>query len=68
MDTITPQRMAAVFNEWARRYSEATDKFDNILDADGKPITDYGLRCAIYFQEIADEMDTKGAFSAPVFF
>jgi hypothetical protein len=52
----TQQRMAAIFNEWARRYAESPDEFGAILDADGKPVEDYGQRCAIYFAEIAAAM------------
>jgi hypothetical protein len=54
------QRMAMVFNEWAKRYSEAPGEFGDILGADGKPVEDYGQRCALYFEKIASEMDASG--------
>lgn len=54
------QRMAAIFNEWAKRYSESPEEFTGILDGDGKPFEDYGQRCAAYFDLLADEMDSKG--------
>lgn len=53
-------RMAGVFNEWARRYAEDPASFGEVLDKDGKPITDYGAQCATYFTQIAGEMDAKG--------
>ena len=53
---MTPQRLAAIFNEWARRYAEDPDSFGEILDADGQPVTDYGERCAVYFEQIAAEL------------
>jgi hypothetical protein len=52
--------MAAVFNEWARRYAANPEDFDEILDAEGKPVEDYGDRCAVYFHKIADEMEAAG--------
>ena len=57
---ITQTRMAAIFNEWARRYAENYDDFRAILDADGKPVEDYGQQCALYFVEIADDMAANG--------
>ena len=56
----TQQRMAAVFDEWAKRYAESPDEFSEILDEDGKPVTGYGERCARYFEQIAREMDEAG--------
>jgi hypothetical protein len=61
----TQQRMTAIFNEWARRYAENPDEFGAILDADGKPVEDYGLCCALYFEKIADEMDAAGQLPRP---
>lgn len=49
------QRLARIFNEWARRYAEDPDSFGPILDADGRPVTDYGEQAAAYFQQIANE-------------
>jgi hypothetical protein len=57
---VNKEQMAAVFNEWARRYAERPEDFDEILDADGKPVKDYGTRCAVYFEEIASEMEAAG--------
>lgn len=45
-------QMAAVFNEWARRYAKNPDAFSPFLDADGKPVEDYGESCALYYAEI----------------
>lgn len=61
----TQQRMAAIFNEWARRYAENPDEFGAIFDADGKPVEDYGQWCALYFDEIARDMDAKGLLPIP---
>lgn len=61
----TQQRAALIFNEWARRYAENPDEFGAILDADRKPVEDYGQRCAIYFTEIAKDMDAKGLLPIP---
>ena len=61
----TQQRMAAIFNEWARRYAENPDDFGEIIDADGKPVEDYGQRSALYFEKIADEMDAAGQLPRP---
>jgi len=62
----TQQRMAAIFNEWARRYAEKPDEFSSIIGADGKPIADYGENCARYFEWIAREMDSAGVLPKPV--
>lgn len=59
IDTIRT-RMAAIFNEWAKRYAENPENFEEILDSDGKPVTDYGDRCALYFEQLANELNTKG--------
>ncbi|MAT51421.1 MAG: hypothetical protein CMK32_09595 [Porticoccaceae bacterium] len=58
--TYIDKRMAMIFNEWARRYSESPESFTEVLDADGKPIEDYGECCVETFKSIADEMDAKG--------
>ena len=59
--TYIDERMAMIFNEWARRYSETPNEFGAILDSNGKPIEDYGQRCTVYFKKIAGEMDAVGA-------
>jgi len=56
---IINERMAAIFNEWIRRYEKNTDEFDSLLDSNGKAPIDYGNRCAIYFHKIAAEMDAN---------
>lgn len=52
--------MAEVFNEWARRYAEDPESFSEILDGSGKPVTDYGEVCAIYFERLDRELQAKG--------
>lgn len=49
-------RMAAVFNEWARRYAEAPESFLPILDEQGHPVSDYGLGAAETFRRIEAEL------------
>lgn len=53
-------RMATVFNEWARLYSEDPDSFTDILDSNGKPVEDYGECAAIYFIKLEKEMEEEG--------
>jgi hypothetical protein len=54
--TLEHQYLAAVFDEWAKRYAENPDEFGSILDDGGKPVEDYGLRCAIYFDQLVGEL------------
>lgn len=63
--SITQQRMTAIFNEWARLYAQNPDDFEEIIDADGSPVEDYGRQCAIYFCQIAADMDSKGLLPLP---
>lgn len=59
--------MIAIFNEWAKRYSENPEHFcDTILDENGKPVEDYGWDCYHYFTKIADEMDEAGLLPKPL--
>lgn len=58
--SYSDDRMAMIFNEWARRYSESPDEFGEMLDGDGNLISDYGQRCTAYFKRIANEMDAAG--------
>jgi hypothetical protein len=52
--------MADVFNEWARQYAENPEAFTNCLDADGKPLTDYGARCEVFFQQVLKGLNERG--------
>ena len=54
--STTQKRMAAIFNEWARRYAENPNEFSPVLDADGNPVADYGQNCAIYFDQITAQI------------
>ena len=62
---VAMQRMAGIFNEWARRYSEDKKSFTDTLDSNGKPVEDYGDCCALYFRDLANEMDAKGLLPRP---
>ena len=64
--SITQQRMALIFNEWARRYSEAPESFALVVDAHGNPVANYGECCAVYFAQIATEMDAMGLLPVSV--
>jgi len=59
------QRMAAIFNEWARRYAESPDDFSPVLDEDGKPVEGYGDSCARFFEAIEKDMDANGLLPIP---
>lgn len=61
----TIARMTAIFNEWAKRYADDPASFDEILDKDGRPVEDYGERCALYFIQLATEMDEAGLLPLP---
>ncbi len=51
------ERMAAIFNEWARRYADNPEQFTlDILDKDGRPVADYGEACAVYFEQLDGEL------------
>lgn len=56
----TSAKMAAVFNEWNRQYSEDPESFSDSLDENGKPIEDYGEGAAATFHRIAEEMEKAG--------
>jgi len=56
---VTQQRMAAIFNEWAKRYAENPSEFSEVLDENGNPVKGYGENCAIYFEKLAKELDEK---------
>ena len=57
---VTQQRMAAIFNEWAKRYADNHSEFSDILNENGDIVIDYGESCAIYFEKLAKELDEKG--------
>mgnify|MGYP000867338568 CR=1 FL=1 len=57
---MTRDQLAAVFNEWARRYAADPASFDQILDEHGVPVDDYGERCALMFEQIASELAKRG--------
>lgn len=61
--TTAQKRASAIFNEWARRFAESPSDFGPILDADGKPVEDYGDSCALYFEKIEGEMVAAGTLS-----
>lgn len=60
MRELSLQRMALIFDEWNRQYSEDPEAFDECLDEDGKPVQGYGHRAANTFAKIADQMDAEG--------
>ena len=48
--------IAAVFNEWARRFAENPGDFCPVVGDDGKLISDYGERCEAYFLRVFQEL------------
>ncbi|UCV08463.1 hypothetical protein [Dechloromonas denitrificans] len=58
---IAGQRMVAIFNEWAKRYADNPGGFGALLGSDGRPVSDYGEGCALYFEEIEAELEAAGA-------
>lgn len=54
---VTHKRLADIFNEWNKRYSENPDDFKNNLNKDGKPLEDYGECCADYFEKLAKKFN-----------
>lgn len=62
---ITNARMSAIFNEWARQYAESPEDFGKILDANGRPLPDYGSECTAEFNRIASDMDARGVLPVP---
>lgn len=54
--SLNLKQLAEIFDEWARRYAEDPQSFSEILDSNGKPATDYGERCAVYFEQLAREV------------
>ena len=54
--TLNNFELIEIFNEWNKRYSENSGNFLPLLDKEGKPIKDYGESCALYFQELYNEL------------
>ena len=65
MDNITKERMAKIFTEWAKRYSENPEEFSDVLNESGEPVFDYGENCVAYFEKLANEMDHNGLLPKP---
>ena len=53
--TTTTENLSAAFTLWAERYANDPDSFTDVLDSNGKPVTDYGERCAAYLTKILRE-------------
>lgn len=45
-----------IFNEWVKQYAEDPESYDDILDDDGNPFSDYGKRSAEVFNELYNEL------------
>jgi len=59
------KELAAIFNEWARRYAENPEEFSAILDEHGEALEDYGERCAVYFQMLMHDVEQVNAPNPP---
>ena len=57
--TATIGQMAAVFNEWAKRYAENEEEFSGLINAAGQP-DDYGERCSRYFLDLMIDLERNG--------
>lgn len=62
---VTQQRVAAIFNEWAKRYAANSSEFSDILNENGDIVKDYGESCAIHFEKLAKELDEKDLLPRP---
>jgi hypothetical protein len=55
-EDISFSKLAAIFNLWNKKYANDPDSFSDCLDKNGSPIEDYGENCAVYFQELSNEL------------
>jgi len=62
---VTQQRMAAIFNEWAKRYAVNPSEFSEIIDENGNVVKDYGESCVIYFEKLSKELYEKDLLPRP---
>lgn len=62
---LSRKRMAMIFNEWAKRACEHPEDFEDFKDEDGNPVDDYGEACSMYFEKLADEMDSQNLLPRP---
>ena len=62
---VTQQKMAAIFNEWAKRYAVNPSEFSEIIDENGNVVKDYGESCVIYFEKLSKELDEKDLLPRP---
>ena len=53
---VSLHHLAAGFNEWARRWADSPSEFGEILGNDGRPLVDYGERCAAYLSWLLVEL------------
>ena len=59
---VTQQRMAAIFNEWAKRYAVNPSEFSEIIDENGNVVKDYGESCVIYLAHRMHDKNANWAF------
>ena len=62
---VTQQKMADIFNEWAKRYAVNPSEFSEIIDENGNVVKDYGESCVIYFEKLSKELDEKDLLPRP---
>lgn len=55
----TKQKLAEIFNVWAKRFAENPKEFSAMLDSTGIPIENYGDKCAEYFEKLATELTNE---------
>lgn len=54
--TYTGSNVAAILNEWVRRFADNPEEFGELLQADGRPFDDYGSNGAAYFEFLRKEL------------
>jgi len=56
MLTTSHTTLSAIFNLWAKNYSENPEEWLEILDDNGQPVEDYGECCARYFKVLHTQL------------
>lgn len=54
----TSEKLAKIYDEWLKRYSENPEEFSTtLLDEEETPIKGYGKKCAAYFEKLNNEIN-----------
>jgi len=52
-------QLVNIFNEWAKRHAKSPGAARSYLNDSGVPLHDYGQCCAVYFQELVNEVTVE---------